>query len=275
MIATSDLLVTRVGSGLSGSSALALLFVAVSLDSGFFLGGSFSLGLLLASGFFFSVGVPVDFPSVTLDRRVTRTAGSLELSCETLEDSGLGESGSALTVMIFGLGNTTESWNFSGTFRTRDDRGEGGTLDSGGAGISCETLGDSGLGAGEVSVLLVSFRTRSGTGFEDLGLGVGEGVDDFGVSFDRTTDKRPSSAGTLILVISFSLGFVSGSGDSDVGTGDAAEGLGVSFTDLIGTIPGMGRIFEALFTVGFGCASVTALDFVTGDGIEGLSGSDS
>lgn len=53
-------------------------------------------------------------------------------------------------VMILGIGNPTESWNFRGTFRTRHDRGEGGGVGSTlGVGGGSDSIGfGGGLGTG-------------------------------------------------------------------------------------------------------------------------------
>lgn len=163
-------------------------------------GGSCSFGLLLvvaASGFFLSA----DFSSTTTaDLRVARTVGSsLGFSSGTLGDSAAaGEtSGSDLMVTIFGMGNPMVFWNLSGTFRMRDDRGEGGTtFDSEGV-----------VGADELSLLLVSFRSGVGTGFVGFGLMLGEGREgtDDG-SFDRTTAHRLPSLYGLSSEVSLSFG---------------------------------------------------------------------
>lgn len=144
---------------------------------------SFSFGLLLIvasldSGFFLSVGVSAGFCSITADLRVTRTTCSFGVSRGTFLDSISGESGSDLTVMTFGTGNPTVFWNLSGTFRTRDDRGEGGMLDSG-----------TESGADGVPILLVFFCSGVERAFDGLGFGIIGRRDGIAGSFDRTTAK--------------------------------------------------------------------------------------
>lgn len=249
-IAVSDRLVIRVGSFLGGSSSFGLLLVAVSF----------------ASGFFLSVFALAGLSSATADLRVTRTVVSLGFSAAgALADSAVGgASGSALKVMIFGIGNPTVFWNLSGTFRTRDDRGEGGTFVSEGV-----------VGADEVSVLLVSFCTGVDTGFAGWAVLIGEGSDTVtDGSFDKTTAKRVLSLRTLTSELSFSFDCVRVFTIFLVGIGDEVEGmqgLEVTLGEITGTVLVSRRVSDTVLSCGscgFGGASVGALVLGTGDGVE-------
>lgn len=150
-------------------------------------------------------------------------------------------------------------WNLSGTFRTRDDRGEGGTFVSEGV-----------VRADGLSLLLVSFGSGVDTGFAGLGVWMGEDLVDADGSFDKTTAKRARSLGILPLGVSCS--FDCGRDFTGLGVeiGDEVEvkaGLEVTIEETVGTVSVRWDVSKAQFSFCFEGTTVAALDLGLGEGV--------